>query len=377
MNTWIINEQDWSLPVAVAWPDEGDMVNVHLDRVPLLKIQVEALEKKLATVGSKQMSGWWLMKSQLDEIAHPCAGDPEREVIWRPGPAPRFKPGVDDGFIKSYCRTGLISDPAQAALVFHSFTRHMLSWLLNEQRPVNLGFAELLPVPLRANWLTVLHQKNSGKFSSKKSEWRKITAAPTPEKLFAFGAADTLIDPQLFAWCRKDEHLYWSIHTRPKKMWWRMVKAVEMEKKKRLRLAYYKNSVNTVKHHLPKLIETYASFLQQVCLPFLRLATGSHRWNKKARFRAVSRASYLAPAETVSGAAVHDVKRGAAPGPVLDDLSTVALLSAVPPLQRAALDMRDARESVFKEKLGGDGHPGPDHVAIGIGKNHATGGVSL
>ena len=69
----------------------------------------------------------------------------------------------DEKLLKSISETGVISLP-QMKLVWEVMQEKMLDQLINQQRSIDLGFAEIYPVPYRANWKNGLHDefKNIG-----------------------------------------------------------------------------------------------------------------------------------------------------------------------------------------------------------------------
>jgi len=350
METWMVNEEAWSLPIAVGWPEQTDVAAVTVfTELPLLNIQRQALEAKLNSAGSYRDGTWWILRPVLMAMAQPAI-EPEQQIVWRAIPPMTFRasPEVNRSeFITEYARTGIVNDPVKAEIIWVSFCKHGLSWMLNHQRPVPMGFCDLYAVPYRPNWKSFLFHMQQGKQTSggKRILSDRQLLQTTIEKLIERGTADDLMDPKLIFWCKKDSHMYWSIEARPKNMWWRMIKAVEIAKKARRHGAVYLGSVgDTMKRLLPQTLELYASYLQQVTQPFVRLATATRRSHGK--FARASRGFLARAGFSRSESAAYRGRRET--GVVLDDVSSAAFVSTLSNLQREKLAMRDAREDLAR-----------------------------
>ena len=57
----------------------------------------------------------------------------------------------DEKLLKNIAETGVISLP-QMKLVWEVMQEKMLDQLVNDQESIDLGFAELYPIPYRTNW---------------------------------------------------------------------------------------------------------------------------------------------------------------------------------------------------------------------------------
>lgn len=354
MEIWIVSYEDWSLPVQVQWLEQSDVASVNLcPTVPLLGLQTKALKDRLSMLGEFRNESWWILKTVLNANGKKITGDPELFVVWRPIEARvKYRSGEQnknrDEFFAEYARTGIINDPGKAEVVFISFQKHMISWMLNHQRPVDLGFCDLYPVPYRPNWKQLLLQRVQGLRAAGRLKHltNRDMAQMTVEKMVKEGIADEMIDPKFLFWCKKDGHMYWSIEARPRSMWWRMVKAVEMAKKNKRHGALYLESVaDTMKRCLPHSLELYVAHLHQISIPFVRLA-------KSFRSRAGVFVQRSKTNSVMCFPARHSSREPAQAdyveekGTVLDDLSTDSFVSALSPVQRDRLAMRDAREDV-------------------------------
>lgn len=359
--TWILCDENWALPVSVDWPGQQDMAGVrYIPGFPLLNIQREAIAARLQPIGMLREDAWWVLREHLEVIASPTTEDPERVVIWRPVEARvKYRSGPHntnrDEFFAEMARTSIINDPVKCEVLWVSFCKVVLSWMLNNQRPVPMGFCDLYAVPMRPNWKQIIFQKQQGRQTAggKAKLNRTQLAESSVNKLIDRGTGDDLLDPKLLFWCKKDEHMYWSIEARPKNMWWRMVKALELAKKKKRRGGFYLAGIaDTMKRLLPQTLDLYASFLQQASLPFIRLAStvrSSGGQFKKGRslVRLVGEArfAYQEPATYVR-------REGGEESVTLADVPSSAFMSSLSDIQQERLSVRDARADLEKSQNG-------------------------
>lgn len=376
-DTWIVTDEHWSLPVAVEFPEQTDVAAVRfLPGFPLLGIQRDALAAKLNSAGKYRDEVWWILRTVLQAIALQTTEDPERLLLWRPTEA-RVKYRTDpkstnrDEFFAQMARMSIVNDPVKCEVLWVSFMKVALSWMLNSQRPVPMGFCDLYAVPYQPNWKsqlfgTLRQRRALGDRSMPKFTSKELLAS-TPEKLIKNNVPDEMLNPQLLFWCKKDDHMYWSIEARPRNMWWRMIKAVELAKKKKRRgAAYVVGVADTMKRLLPQTLELYASWLQQVTLPCVRLAT--YRDYRRGAFLSRLKKKVLRKAELPNNSFAQMGNEARTPNVVLDDVSSAAFLSALPDIQRERLAMRNAgadmERSLAHDRKGDQGN-GIPHPEIG------------
>lgn len=354
---WMLRDEDWCLPVEVTWLHQSDVACVNfVTALPMLAIQRAALATRLGLIGKLRDERWWVLRSVLESSAQLIVGDPEREIIWRPIEARvKFRSGEHnadrDEFFAEYARSGMINDPVKAEVIFVSFCKHMLSWMLNHQKPVSLGFADLYAVPYRPNWKQLVFQRQQGKktAANKAAFTRKELAASSVAKLIERGTGDELLDPKLLFWCQKDGHMYWSIEARPRSMWWRMVKALETAKKAKRHGGLYLEGIgDTMKRCLPQTLELYGAYLQQVALPFVKLATSVRRRSGLFVPKASKKEMLGAPVLPMREPATHGDKEGEST--VLDHVSSSAFLSTLSDIQRDRLEVRDTWSEMEQSK---------------------------
>jgi hypothetical protein len=62
-------------------------------------------------------------------------------------------------FIDSFCQLGFTSDPKRTATLWGALCNHMVDWLLDKNRVLDLGAIRLAAVPFRADWKNIFLAK--------------------------------------------------------------------------------------------------------------------------------------------------------------------------------------------------------------------------
>ena len=167
----------------------------------------------------------------------------------------------DEKLLKSISETGVISLP-QMKLVWEVMQEKMLDQLINQQRSIDLGFAEIYPIPYRANWKNGLHDefKNIGQDFKGKGHDACVEIAKNK------GFWAEMSNTRLLAF--KNDHIYWGLEVAPRKSWWSNMIRSEKNKRKNLSAADYCRYVARVVYKLKgNLIDVYRSFISQASIP--------------------------------------------------------------------------------------------------------------
>ena len=155
----------------------------------------------------------------------------------------------DEKLLKNIAETGVISLP-QMKLVWEVMQEKMLDQLVNEQESIDLGFAELYPIPYRTNWKNGLFDefKNLGQELQGKGHDACVEVAKDR------GLWAEMSNTRLLAF--KNDHIYWGLEVAPKKLWWR--NTIKAEKNKRANLSatdYCRHVAKTIYKLKGKLID--------------------------------------------------------------------------------------------------------------------------
>lgn len=211
---WSVEGVGYMLPVQVQWPSV-EVASVTLPDIPLLKAQHNALTTALDSAGRLVDQSWIIPRIALLLIARPStASDPEHVVRWNPDmvSVPFIDRNIDrkmaghDELLGTLVNAGVFSTKVQADKVLRMIFKAMLSRLLVDNQPVHLGFAQLIPTPLRANWKEIVladdikhgcpvcvEDLDRGWFLSRTAVEKRLGDAFTDPKLLAVDRANSRI----------------------------------------------------------------------------------------------------------------------------------------------------------------------------------------
>lgn len=167
----------------------------------------------------------------------------------------------DEKLLKKIAETGVITLP-QMKLVWEVMQEKMLERLVIDQESIDLGFAELFPIPYRVNWKSSLYDEFKNIGQDFKGKGHDACVSIAQDKGFWAEMSNT----RLLAF--KNEHIYWGLEISPKKNWWE--NTIRFEKNKRSNLSpadYCRHVAKSVYKIKGKLLDVYRSFISQASIP--------------------------------------------------------------------------------------------------------------
>jgi len=268
----------FALPIFVHWPDGNEVAVIEIGAgIQLLKIQISAAESRLSDFGATSVNGQLVIpRKNLERCSRKSSEtDPEMVVEWRPtyrraryrkfpnNATAQFttKKAVSDRdeFYHEFCKTGFCGDPLKAEIIHMQLCKFMLHWLVNEHRPVDLGFCELHPTPLRPNWKEIMLAMREARMSPAGSSY-----------------GHELFDPKLTMFDKAQNVMLWSLDVRPLAGWWRGTAQYERLVRKK-HFTNQKKYVGEIKHSIGRryddLVTLYNDYFAQVSHPYVVHAT--------------------------------------------------------------------------------------------------------
>lgn len=322
--------------------------------IRLLDSQRDVAQELLEKVGKRYKNRWMVMRQHLESVAHKAdTENPEECVSWRPVKAwVNFKHWSKEvgperlrqreAFFVDFCKSGILSNPAHAELLWSAFCKHVLHTLVNRQEPVDMLFIELNPLPYRPNWKALVTM----------TEWEKLGQEMydrvTLEEMVKRGTADHLLHQRLTFYNRHAETIHWTVEIRHMEMWYRMVAAAEKARKKgKTTFAYLRHIEDAMKRSLPTALKCYASYLAEIFRPslFTKIHTGAagspgtRTASMDKRMRAADKPRITPSALDPASKARCTRKRG-------HKKPSLANVPGVSNLQPTLEDMRDFREEM-------------------------------
>jgi hypothetical protein len=278
---WVLSGPNWKLPVRVIWHDAIGDVRLGAG-IALLKKQVTIGGARLRQLCERESNGsFFILRHVLERNAQrSMTTDPEDLVEWGvPRQSEPEGPPVQNEFIDRYCASpyAAVKDPLMADYIWVSFCKFMLHWLMVENRPVHIGFAELVALQARENWMQVLA----------KTEMEKCPAEtryrPNIDSMIKRGVAEFAAGDFMVGW--NGESCVWTLNVRTTKDWDSMAVRLERERMKARSNRYYHSVYDQMLRQLPELLATYRQYLAKAALPALKLfksVQGSRYANAKA-----------------------------------------------------------------------------------------------
>lgn len=262
---WSLSGSYWVIPCSVEWRGDTGLIRVGAG-LRLLDVQRKTAADRLKVIGAEwRENRWHLLKANLERFCKPEGDeDPQAVLEWRPPWRVNYRTlkskGMSqerteryrnrDEFFHELAKSGWFKSPQSAETLFMAICKHMLYTLANG-KPVDLGFAQICPVPLRANWKALLlhsHLKNGG--------------APIWgfNKRLLQMVDQEVTRPEYLAWDRPTR-LVWGLEVLPD-IGWRRASA-------KVARRYWRKP--SFQQFVPLLTRLYAAYLSNIKLPGVRL----------------------------------------------------------------------------------------------------------
>jgi hypothetical protein len=282
---WVLDGKWFKFPYWVNWQD--DIAILYSPAAVLLGVQHQAVSDFLKLRGRMVDGKWCLPRHEFANVFEKgeVNRNPDEYVVWTPHKKaqPKTEP-IDlnyrispeaDAFIRElHENTGLV--PLHVLQqVYFCISRQAREWLINKEKPVDLGFAVLHSSPYRANWRSII----TSQFPWLGAAIQNKSKAHVERFLYESGFADALLDPLLLAYDKNPKRgdvIYRGIDVELKKIWYKDIHRHEREKLKLGRTAYLKNVTNTLKRRIQISLRLYTQWLAQIRRSSAKLVEGQY-----------------------------------------------------------------------------------------------------
>lgn len=290
---WELIGRTWTAPIRVEPHDPlHSKVTVAMELAPAHKGAIVNALSHLSTV--EPVDGAFLIPNDLLEkwaVPSKCA-IAEEIFEWRREIAvihfPKDK-GVDE-MLDAFCAKGIFTNRAVASVFYSQLCSHMLEWLIAKQKPVNLFFAEILPLMFRANWKETIFGK----------QWLSESDKLPDDEIFA-GMDLTALEAGEKASAKWRSA--WLLEILPTTMFDRYVAAIELLQRKKQRLRYWLRVEEIMKGQVHHAKRVYRRYLAQIRKKMLAVPAGIFRrtsehyqWHQGKRARRSGAIVYVVPA---------------------------------------------------------------------------------
>jgi hypothetical protein len=266
----------WTVPFVAHWIEENKARIAPA--LPLLASQTIAVASMLDAFAERDQGGWLITRAQLEIISHPVEGEPENYFSWerkRQSQNPEYEPqkrGERDEFLDALYQTGIGKSREEIEFWWITFCKHAQSWILNQEKPVDMYFVKLHNSPYRMNWkqsLLMLFPRIGRVICHLKGDRRDKLVAQS-------GLDDALVSLDLLAMHKKAGIMYRHVEVEHTHTWWKNTLKVEKE---RLRVLgpyeYAWDYMCSVRRQLKRSLRIYVSWLAAVARPSARdIASG-------------------------------------------------------------------------------------------------------
>lgn len=210
-----------------------------------MDIQREAAGALLDTIGRRVGTRWFVNREMLSTIARRAIRDPQKCVAWNPvvqfpedHGTLRFGRALPDEFCKTFFRANQclrLQDLTEVVYLFNAFCKHAFNWLLNLQRPLDLGFCIIYPCPYRIDW----KQRFTG----------------------------DVADPKLLEKDAETGRIHWGLEIEPTGVWDKHVQKMEEQRLIDKEGGYWQSVLDMIDRVSPYMTKIYERFKIQAARP--------------------------------------------------------------------------------------------------------------
>lgn len=180
-----------------------------------------------------------------------------------------------EDFIDWVCKRRAV-DKNVLRLAIDIISREAPYWLMQKQRPIDLGFTRIFAVPYRANWKEILLTRfrdivwvfNSNK-ETRDNALRQVKFH------------EALCTLELMAIDRCKHHIYWTIEAAPTKQFEREMTEIEMTKQASGDNVYIRLYEKLVSSLSPRILEIFANYVQKISCAFPEVKRGVNTSSQK------------------------------------------------------------------------------------------------
>lgn len=163
----------WTIPVYAQW--ESKCEASVFPAIALLRSQERALNYLLST-HARKVKGMWLMTTtaleEVGRLADPGT-DPESVFSWE-RPRGVYKPSywsrarligepLRKEFLDSLYQDGAGNSRDEVEHWWYIFCNYAFNWLINTEKPLDMYFVRLVPLPFRHEWVSILDSIHADK----------------------------------------------------------------------------------------------------------------------------------------------------------------------------------------------------------------------
>lgn len=260
----------WTLPV---WVKQGYWEKTELTPampIPLQAMHVAFVDRMTEAGGKLDGNAWRIARKHLELIGQVMPGgtEPENCFSWeRKRDQVKFITRMErNEFVDALYQKGVGNSRAECVFWWNQFCNHILDWLINEDRPVDMFFIRLLPCSIRTNWREGIFHRLSRHMRAGRA--KTLIASKDPR------IAEILAKPGMLAYkrCGRVERHVELQHT---DLWWKVIKRVDEERIRLVGVCQYAAEVlASQKRFIEPAMDIFRSWLRHGVAPPVQIRDG-------------------------------------------------------------------------------------------------------
>ena len=220
---WLVTNAEYTAPMYCVLGHYGDKLCWYT--TPAINMPQEVwlfMQMRMNQISFKKKHNQWLLTKEMLEanLVKAKGITPAHYVRSNGKPLPK-EPKEEDGnrsidaqFVDYTCRKKGLVDRALAQRHWIAFCESAIDWLVEENKPINLGFCKLHAFPYRTNWTSIIAAKFPG--------LRRILDLPDDKKdiaLTAMAFDDHLYSANMIGFKQHEDTFTWTLHVQAENPW--------------------------------------------------------------------------------------------------------------------------------------------------------------
>lgn len=220
---WLVTNAEYTAPMYCVYGHYGDKLCWYA--TPAINMPQEVwtfMQMRMTSISFKKKHNQWLLTNEMLEanLVKAKGITPAHYVRSKGNPVPKepqeapSEKAIDAQFVDYTCRRKGLVDKGLAQRHWIAFCEAAIDWLIEENKPINLGFCKLHAFPYRLNWASMIAAKFPG--------LKRTLDLPDETKdavLSAMSFDDHLYSANMIGFKPKDDTFTWTLHVQAENPW--------------------------------------------------------------------------------------------------------------------------------------------------------------
>lgn len=279
---WIYAAGEYRVPVYATPGSVNGKKHWRIVAAVFLKpIPFDALSAILHPLAINKFAGYWIIPEDKFVAAKADGVTPEyyfKEPTTPPKKAPKTafalaeavavekEASYSDDFIKDVWQRTAICELATLRLIWLTLCQEMPRWMMNQNKPINIGWARMVALPYRVNWKQIVLARFPRIWAFLKLPDKKMISniEMTDFPLEMISTSLTALSKAGL----NQKTIRWTVELEPNALWWEYQDTVELRVLEATgKHAYIKRYASLLHRMYPLALEIFRSFVKQTTLP--------------------------------------------------------------------------------------------------------------